>query len=299
MITETRVNVAEKEGVFDTVYVTNSEQTTQRIISDAEKSAKWTIAVTTSIWIGAFLVLVACLILAIVLHDNNSSYSSLNKVAEDAVISVPEYFDENEVWKVPSNIASGGRALLTMTGGGGGGCDGGAGIPGGGGNAGASVVEYPILLEADGQCLITIGSGGQRNQEGLATKLMCMSKDASKTYVDIELMGGRSGCVFFNGTQERRGRDDYPYISERFGGRPETGWLAESHPFGGPAGASAGGGAGSVFGAGGDTGNGAGVTGESGESEGSGGGGGGPGLGYGGTGFKGMVKIVYTVKIKN
>jgi hypothetical protein len=216
LITETAVNVGEdRDNAFvnegTSLYVTNSEETTKKMIGDAEKSARWTIAVTATIWVGFFLVLVACLILAIVLHDNNSSYSSLNKVAEVAVISVPKYFDDNDIWKVPSNIASGGRALLTMSGGGGGGCDGGPSIAGGGGNAGVSVVEYPILLEASGQCLITIGQGGQRNQEGLSTTLMCMSKDASKTFVDIELEGGRSGCIYFNGTQTRRGPSDYPY----------------------------------------------------------------------------------------
>lgn len=306
LITDTLVNVSEKLGAQvrdgDTLYATKSDR--QRTESeywerDAIKSAKTIAIFGTLIFVGFLVALVACIVLAIVVHDNDSSYSSLKKVAEDAVVSVPLYFDDNEIWKVPSNIASGGRARLTMTGGGGGGCDGGPSIAGGGGNAGVSVVEYPILLEADGQCLITVGLGGQRNQEGLSSSIMCMSKDGSQIYVNLDLLGGQSGCEFFNGTQPRRGPADYPYTSERVGGRPSTGWVGESHPFGGPVGSGSGGGAGSVFGSGGAAGNGVAVGGYNGVGEGSGGGGGGSGLGYGGVGKHGLVKIVYTVKIRN
>jgi hypothetical protein len=286
---------------INTVFFEDDDDVSKRIIEDASaKSARLTISITTVIVVVSIVFLVGGIILAAILHDNDSSYSTLKNVAEDAVVSVPLVFDSTQLWKVPSTVANGGRVLLTMSGGGGGGCDGGPVSIGGGGDSGVSTVQYPILVSAKDECLLSIGAGGQRNQDGQYTSVLCVSSDGTSTHVDLIADGGHSGCWFFNGTQMRRGPDDgFPYTQERVGGRPDTGYLAESHPYGGAPGVGAGAGAGSVFGNGGDSGNGVAVIGDNGHGKGSGGGGGGGGFGFGGAGAGGRVKLVYTVKIKN
>lgn len=247
----------------------------------------------------AILVLGVLIVVAAYVNNPDSITATLKRVKDDAIIQVLEEFDESETWKVPDWITNDGRALVTMSGGGGGGCSGGAVHYGGGGNSGVSTVRYPVSLAKRDFCRIVIGSGGASNVDGAETTLVCTADDA-KEHVNLAAQGGRSGCTFFNGTQPRRGESkSYPFVAERIGGKPVSGYAAEAHPYGGAPGDASGGGAGSVFGDGGD-----GATkpleqGESPDSHGAGGGGGGQTGGIGGSGKSGKVVIVYYAQVKN
>lgn len=248
--------------------------------------------------IFAILVLGTLIVVAAYLEDPDTVSATFKRVKDDAIIQVLEEFDESDTWNVPDWITNEGRVLITMTGGGGGGCAGSSVHFGGGGNSGVSTVRYPAVLAERDFCRIVIGAGGDSGVAGSETSLVCTADDA-KEHVRLSVQGGRSGCMYFNGTQPRRGESkSYPFVPERIGGKPLTGYAAEAHPYGGAPGDGASGGAGSVFGDGGDGAKEQLGAGASPDAHGAGGGGGGQTGGLGGSGKSGKVVIVYYAQVK-
>lgn len=273
--------------------------TSERMVSDLETDeGKGCLIAFVLLVATAVLLLVLGIVFAIVFNGDTSVYKVFNDVRDIAFLPVSVVLTESGIWEVPDNVARGGRVLMTISGGGGGGCTGTVMVVGGGGNAGASTVERPAILPGNGTCLITIGAGGNANADGGTTTIQCVDENGAATSVDYTYLGGRSGCVPFNATDpDRRGSNLYPDVAERIGGRPAFGFLPENHPYGGTGGLGSGGGAGSVFGNGGDTGSPT-MAGSAAVGHGAGGGGGGTGaFATGGAGMAGAIEIVYYICI--
>lgn len=251
--------------------------------------------------VGAILALILSIVLVAITNDAPATFKNFQKaISMGGTIEVNVLFSYNQRYLVPNITGNLGRAYITITGGGGGGCSGGT-LVGGGGNSGASGVRIPIVIHNADICQITIGGGGNPNSDGGSTRFVCYPSTGSIPTVDYTFLGGRSGCFNNTGTT-RNGDDSFPFISERFGARPDAINVAESNIYGGIGGTGDGGGAGSVFGNGGNTGilN---SNGQNAPSYGAGGGGGGastsPATTSGGIGGNGFVQLNFYVAVEN
>lgn len=251
------------------------------------------------------------IVIAIVIADVIDPGPSVYKPFQDAIkwggsITTNIVFKVNQIYVVPSVISNLGRAYVTLSGGGGGGCVGNYTSTGGGGDSGASGILVPVVLNANDQCIITIGSGGDPNVDGTYTEFKCLPSSGGSPTTYLYVPGGRSGCfAITNYTSDARlGDDNYPFVSERFGSRlSPTPVYAESNPYGGIGGQNLGGGAGSAFGNGGDAGD-AGLPGQNAPGYGAGGGGGGIATIVGttvngGKGGNGLVQLNFFVSIQS
>lgn len=251
-----------------------------------------------------FILIVGAIILASVLYEGPSSYKAfIDSIKYGGSITTNIQFTVNQIYVVPPVISNLGRAYITLTGGGGGGCVGNYTATGGGGNSGASGVLIPIVLNPYDQCIITIGNGGDTNMDGTYTEFKCLPSTGGQPTVYFSFPGGRSGCTnIYNASDTRLGDNNYPFIAERFGSRPLNSFYAESNIYGGIGSPILGGGAGSVFGNGGNPG----IIDQPGQqapSFGAGGGGGGitsvlANTVNGGKGGNGLVQLNFFVRIK-
>lgn len=251
--------------------------------------------------VGAILAIILSIVLVAITSDAPATFKNFQKaLSMGGTIEVNVLFSHNQRYLVPNITGNLGRAYITITGGGGGGCSGGT-LVGGGGNSGASGVRVPIVIHNADICQITIGGGGNPNSDGGPTHFTCFPSTGSIPTVDFTFPGGRSGC-FNNTGATRNGNDTFPFISERFGARVDAVDVAEPNIYGGIGGLGAGGGAGSIFGNGGNTGalNSNGIAAP---SAGAGGGGGGAstsgGTTSGGIGGNGFVQLNFYVAVEN
>lgn len=251
-----------------------------------------------------FAAIVTAIILASVLNDGPSVYKNFqDSIKWGGSIMTNIEFKVNQIYIVPSSVSNLGRSYITLSGGGGGGCVGNYTATGGGGNSGASGVMIPVVLNANDQCVITVGIGGDSNMDGTYTEFKCIPSSGGQPTVYFNVPGGRSGCSpIYNSSDTRLGDDNYPFVSERFGSRPLNPLYAERNIYGGIGGQMLGGGAGSVFGNGGNAGD-SDTAGQNAPGYGAGGGGGGisttPGLNFnGGKGGNGLVQLNFFVRIQ-
>lgn len=266
-------------------------------------TSKWWFSLTAIFAAGLIILLIISVILAS-LYGVPSPYKNFqDAIKYGGTIQTTINFTKSTNYKVPWIIGNNGRALLSITGGGGGGCSSNnMSSVGGGGNSGVSAIDIPIQLHANDVCNIIIGSGGGTNGDGTYTQFSCVSQNGGPPTIDLIFDGGRSGCSFvYNSSTPRLGVDQYPFIAERFGSRPQYSLLAENNIFGGIGGIGLGGGAGGLFGNGGNAGQ-PGLSGQNGIGFGSGGGGGGINLSIfeitaGGNGGNGFVMLNFYVAI--
>lgn len=259
-------------------------------------------------FIVAFTVgIVIAIVIAAIIYPGPSVY----KPFQDAIqwggsITTNIVFNVNQIYVVPSVISNLGRAYVTLSGGGGGGCVGNYTSTGGGGNSGASGILVPVILHANDNCIITVGSGGDSSVDGTYTEFKCIPSSGGQPTTYLYVPGGRSGCFDISNysSTTRLGDDNYPFVSERFGSRLyPIPTYAESNPYGGIGGDNLGGGAGSAFGNGGDAGD-AGIQGQTAPGYGAGGGGGGISSTVGttvngGKGGNGLVQLNFFVSIQS
>lgn len=261
------------------------------------------------LWIAMIVAVTVGMVLAIVLGSVLQPGPSVYKAFQDSIkwggsIMTNIEFTVNQVYRVPSSISNLGRSYITLSGGGGGGCVGTYAATGGGGDSGASGVMVPVVLHANDNCIITVGTGGDSNMDGTFTEFKCIPNSGGQPTTYLYVPGGRSGCtVIYNSTDPARlGDDNYPFVAERFGSRPLNPLYAESNPYGGVGGQMLGGGAGSIFGNGGNAGD-AGLQGQNAPGYGAGGGGGGIAgtVGTtinGGKGGNGLVQLNFFVAVQ-
>jgi hypothetical protein len=249
--------------------------------------------------VAAVVLLIIMLVIGSAFENTPSPYKNFQKaISMGATVEVNVLFGYSQRYLVPNITGNLGRAYITITGGGGGGCAGGV-YAGGGGNSGASGVRVPIVIHNADICQVTIGGGGNPNTDGALTSFVCYPSTGSIATVNFTFLGGRSGC--FNNTDAvRNGDNNYPFIAELFGARPNVNPVAESNMYGGIGGVGVGGGAGSIFGNGGNTGA-LDTNGHKAIGYGAGGGGGGAlsggGSTTGGVGGSGFVQLNFYVAV--
>jgi hypothetical protein len=266
-----------------------------------ENVQKYAFIVFVIVSVGAILALILSIVLVAITSDAPATFKNFQKaLSMGGTIEVNVMFSFSQRYLVPNITGNMGRAYITITGGGGGGCSGST-LVGGGGNSGASGVRVPIVIHNADICQITIGGGGNPSSDGGSTRFVCYPPSGSIPTVDFTLLGGRSGC-FNNTGATRNGDDSFPFISERFGARPDAINVAEPNIYGGIGGTGDGGGAGSVFGNGGNTGL-SDTKGQNAPSYGAGGGGGGAsttsGTNSGGIGGSGFVQLNFYVNVES
>lgn len=266
-------------------------------------SSKWWF-ILFAIFAAAFIILIVVSIILAWSYAIPSPYKNFQDAIKfGGTIQTTINFTQSSSYIVPFIIGNNGRSWLSITGGGGGGCaSNNISNVGGGGNSGVSAINIPIQLHANDICNIIIGTGGGTNGDGTYTQFSCVSQNGGPPTINYIVEGGRSGCSFvFNSSSPRLGIDQYPFIAERFGSRPQYSFLAESNIFGGIGGIGLGGGAGGLFGNGGNAGL-PGLSGDNGIGYGSGGGGGGINLNIyeitaGGSGANGFAMLNFFVPI--